>query len=549
MTKTPDVSIIIRTRNEQAWVGRTLEAIFRQRHDSFEVVIVDSGSTDRTLDIVREHPVRLVRLDPEDFTYGRALNVGIRESRGRVFASLSAHAIPLDRQWLKNITAPFDDPGVAGVAGKALPHPDCNPFDRRGLLRRFGTERSYLHHDSEITFSNANSAVRRSIWEKEPFDEELPYSEDVKWSRKMMTEGWRFVYEPTAAVYHSHNESSRQLYDRFYNESNARTQMGYDEGRFALSRLGFDVVAGTFYDLVTALVWRKSLRWTLFAPRRRFWINLGRYSGSRGIAKDPAHPTRSAVSRIALLLLKGVNQAMTRASKQLVALTHKHDAPVAPEELVPEATDRFWYEGSLIGAQSVLCVGVSRGDLIRVGKLAANVVGIESDRTSLAAARLLALWEEMPNIRLFAGDPSRLPFSDGAFERVVALDPMRTGCPELALEEWNRVTAPGGKLILLAPQGDTPWRKKFLDAGIHGELGEAVLSRGQWEAILTRSGLRIDSWSPVMLDTPLAPLVDLIGGISLGLYRRLLRWRVEAAAEHPEAGTSIRYICTKPEPV
>ncbi len=116
-------SIIIRTRNEERHVGEVLARVRAQRRVAFEIIVVDSGSTDRTLDLVRKFPdVRLIEIPAATFTYGRALNVGMREARGPILVSLSAHAIPFDKDWLANLLKPFDDPDVCAVVGKPLPH-------------------------------------------------------------------------------------------------------------------------------------------------------------------------------------------------------------------------------------------------------------------------------------------------------------------------------------------------------------------------------------------------------------------------------------------
>ncbi len=118
----PEISIVIRAFNEERWLPEVLASLNRQTCRDFEVLLVDSGSTDRTREIAAANGVRVVRLRSEDFTFGHSLNVGIQESRGSLVAILSAHAIPADEGWLERLVAPLRQPGVALVYGGQRGH-------------------------------------------------------------------------------------------------------------------------------------------------------------------------------------------------------------------------------------------------------------------------------------------------------------------------------------------------------------------------------------------------------------------------------------------
>ena len=204
------IGIVIRTLNESELIGRCLEILHRQEGPfELDILVVDSGSTDATLEIARAHGARIVELPPSDFDYSTALNTGIDRVEGDVIMSLSAHAIPLDEHWLQRMTVPFEDGRVAGVASRQIPWPNAPWHEVQRLQDQFGNARRvYSAADlGEIVFSNAASGISRSVWRDEPFT--LPAVEDIEWARRVVSAGWTIVYEPEAGVYHSHAESAR----------------------------------------------------------------------------------------------------------------------------------------------------------------------------------------------------------------------------------------------------------------------------------------------------------------------------------------------------
>ena len=204
------VGVVIRTLDESELIGRCLETLRAQRGDfDVDVLVVDSGSSDGTVEIARSHGARIVELSPGDFDYSRSLNLGIDEVRGDLVVSLSAHAIPIDEGWLESATAPFQRPEVAGVSTRQVPWPDA-PWREVKRLKQVFTEapRTFSRLDAEgLLFSNAASAIRRSVWQEHPFT--LPAVEDLDWAQRVVAVGWSIVYEPRTAVFHSHRESPR----------------------------------------------------------------------------------------------------------------------------------------------------------------------------------------------------------------------------------------------------------------------------------------------------------------------------------------------------
>jgi len=193
-------SIIIRTKNEERWLGTTLRAILTQSILPVEIFVIDSGSTDDTLTIARRFPeVTVLLISPQEWGYSRAINRAASKATGEILVVLSAHCPPVDERWLASLLAPFDDPIVAGVWGPSLspgrPRPIVGPPE-------YQEPGSYRYENRSWGLSNPNAAIRRELWEAFPFDESLPAAEDKAWGREAMARGYCIVYEPKAAVWH-----------------------------------------------------------------------------------------------------------------------------------------------------------------------------------------------------------------------------------------------------------------------------------------------------------------------------------------------------------
>lgn len=280
-SKNPIVSILIRTKDEERYIGQTLSILFSQTHKNYEVIIVDSGSTDSTLEIAGNFSVKIYKIKPEEFTWGYSLNYGFQRAKGKYVVCLSAHALPLSDRWLETLIANFSDDKVAAIASNMLPLPDCNPFDRRGLLNKYSMEKQELFEGRPFIFSNSCSAIRKSVWDIVRFDEALLAVEEEDWARKVRKIGYKIMYEPDAKVYHSHNETLRQIYKRFYELSHAWKLLGFE--KYSIPGIIFDFIAGSAYDMLYVLYKRDNLKWFFVAPLRRFAINLARYNVLRDI--------------------------------------------------------------------------------------------------------------------------------------------------------------------------------------------------------------------------------------------------------------------------
>ena len=197
------ISIIIRTKNEEKWIGRCLESISSQKIGAeIEVILVDNESTDHTIEVAKRYPVSKF-INITKFLPGKALNKGIRVSTGDYIVCISAHCIPEKEDWLENMLSNFkDNSDIAGVYGRQIPLSFTEPIDKRDLLIVFGLDKRVQEKD--YFFHNANSMVPRSVWEKFPFDEQVSNIEDRVWGKDVIGAGYKIIYEPEAAVYHHH---------------------------------------------------------------------------------------------------------------------------------------------------------------------------------------------------------------------------------------------------------------------------------------------------------------------------------------------------------
>jgi glycosyltransferase involved in cell wall biosynthesis len=209
-------SIVIRSKNEERFIGAVLQRVLAQEFaEPYEVVVLDSGSQDHTCEIVRSFPVHLETIPPEQFTFGSALNCGARIARGEYVVFLSAHCLPRDRRWLYELLAPLDlNPLVAATYGRQEPLQGVNRFEAIELEQAFALREG---KPVRAHFSNANSAVRRQILQYHPFDETVSGGEDFLWSR-LLPRPCTIQYVHTASVFHSHPPTFRYWRQRSYIE-------------------------------------------------------------------------------------------------------------------------------------------------------------------------------------------------------------------------------------------------------------------------------------------------------------------------------------------
>ena len=216
------VSIILLTKNGEKYIRSLLDGLYRQRKiGCAEVIVIDSGSTDGTLEIISTYPVSLTRIPPEEFGHGKTRNLGARLAQGRFLVYLPQDATPVGADWLDALLLPFEDPAVAGVYCRQTPRPDASAMETFFLLnaypRQYGIKRIGTPQDISLArcfFSTVGGAIRASLWREHPFHEQVIMSEDQAWSKEIMLAGHAIVYQPAAEVLHSHQYDIAGIFRR-----------------------------------------------------------------------------------------------------------------------------------------------------------------------------------------------------------------------------------------------------------------------------------------------------------------------------------------------
>jgi len=273
------ISVVIRTLNEARHLPELLESIKLQRLDehSCEVVLVDSGSTDGTLQIAQKHGCHIVHIPKHEFSFGRSLNLGCAAATGDTLVFVSGHCIPVDLDWLRLLVAPLGRDRIGYTYGRQLGGEQTR-FSEHQIFAKYFPARSQLPQQG-FYCNNANSAMLREEWLRQRFDEELTGLEDMHLAKQLLLRGTQVGYVAEAKVLHLHDESWAQVKRRFEREAIAlqnimpEVQLGLlDVLRYATSAILLDVGAA-LQEKKLARTWREIVAYRVC----QFW---GAYRGN-----------------------------------------------------------------------------------------------------------------------------------------------------------------------------------------------------------------------------------------------------------------------------
>lgn len=271
---TGNCSVVIRAYNEEKHIGRLLEGIRQQTVRDVEIILVDSGSTDGTVSVAEAFGARIVRIPSAEFTFGRSLNFGVQAARREFVVIASAHVYPIYPDWLESLLRPFADAQVALTYGKQR-GAACTKFSEQQIFHQWYPDAS--NFDQPTAFcNNANAAIRRSLWERHPYDETLTGLEDVAWGKWAKEQGYKISYVSEAEIVHIHNETPRGVYNRYRREAMALRKI-YPEAHFSIYDFFRLTITNIFSDLWHAARDRVLLK----NIASIFWFRFMQFHGTR----------------------------------------------------------------------------------------------------------------------------------------------------------------------------------------------------------------------------------------------------------------------------
>ena len=212
-----DVAFVIRTKNEEKYLQKVLSEIKRQANEenlSFSIVIVDSGSSDSTIEIAKRNDCQIFNIPAQQFTFGKSLNLGVSNVICEIVVVVSGHCVPLNG-WLKNLIAPIKNSEAQLTYGGHLP----DPLSRCSEYNHFFEVYIEMFASRDVSyFNNGNAAFLRKTWLIHKFDEFARVQEDALFALWHAKNGAQIVFVPTSNVIHHHNYKNADLFIRFYKD-------------------------------------------------------------------------------------------------------------------------------------------------------------------------------------------------------------------------------------------------------------------------------------------------------------------------------------------
>lgn len=207
------ISVVIRTYNEQKHLQDVLESLVHQNYKNYEIVLVDSESTDSTLEIAQKYNVKIVGIRKKDFNYSYASNIGIENASGDIVCFLSGHSVPVKQTYLSDTNEVFQNQKIGACYGDVIALPDGSLsekiFNKLGYIKNKilknnnGVELETAIHPG--IFSCSNASAKRELLLRHPFVNELGWGgEDVEVAYRIIQDGYYVARVPDLLVMHSH---------------------------------------------------------------------------------------------------------------------------------------------------------------------------------------------------------------------------------------------------------------------------------------------------------------------------------------------------------
>ena len=286
MNDSIEVTIIMPVKNGQRYLVEVLTKIFEQDVSfDYEVIVIDSGSKDKTLEILKKYSVKILKIRPEEFNHGTTRNLGAKLARGRFIVFLNQDAIPQNDRWLAELLVLFQDKNVVATYSKNIPRQNLNPLRRREIENEFpGTRREQSLKEAQnfdslsnpqkkqlCSFHTISCAIRKEIFDNNCF-KQIEFAEDLEWAKRMIRKGYKLVYQPDSLVVHSHDlyTSLVTTYKRYKIDAKMnRILIGQTVMINSISAPVFVLkkwAQDTKYIIRTKIIFPRNIIWIIYSP-------------------------------------------------------------------------------------------------------------------------------------------------------------------------------------------------------------------------------------------------------------------------------------------
>ena len=281
------VSIIIRTFNEEKYLSQLLDKILLQDIGlhSVEIIIVDSGSTDNTIEISKKYNCIIETIRKNEFSFGKSLNIGCRKANGEILVFISGHCIPFDNNWLINLIYPIIKSIVVLSYGRQIGN-SSSKFSEQQLFEKYYPKESNIPQDSFFC-NNANAAILKSNWEIHEFDEELTGLEDMHLAKKLYKNGLKIGYVANAVVYHLHHENWKKIKNRYEREAIALQKIMPEVQISFLDFIRY-FITSVYFDSIIALkksIYYRNIYEIIYFRSAQYWGSFKGNHFSRSISR------------------------------------------------------------------------------------------------------------------------------------------------------------------------------------------------------------------------------------------------------------------------
>jgi rhamnosyltransferase len=279
-------SIIIPVKNGDFWLEHLFQKLQQQTlFPQSEIIVIDSGSTDRSLEIISRYPVRLIRIPPAAFNHGLTRNLGVKEAKGEYIVMTVQDAVPGSDRWLEIFLEGFADDKVVAVCGQqVVPHErDKNPVLWFRPVSDHQTHYSHIDDPAEFLklspakqremagWDNVTAAYRRSVLLEHPF-QAIDFAEDICWARTMLLKGFTLGHASGALTYHYHHHLPEFILPRYFSVFYFEYKLFGLKPALQHPVLWNVLVAGKILLKESGLSWAEKWKWLLF--NIRYWLAL-----------------------------------------------------------------------------------------------------------------------------------------------------------------------------------------------------------------------------------------------------------------------------------